>query len=62
MVLLKNGVTGVGGGGGEVPKVKDKNWHWGGGIQANSDINTKKNMHKFLFFACFWSARQLGFG
>ena len=33
------------------------------GAHANSDITTKKIIHKFLLFACFWSARQqLKFG
>ena len=27
------------------------------GVHANSDITTKKIMHKVLFFTCFWSAR-----
>ena len=37
-----------------VPKISDKKWHRGKKVDVNSDTTTKKNMYKFLFFACSW--------
>ena len=66
MGKFKNDVTGVGGRG--YPKLVTKS-DIGEGVHTNSDITPpqkkkkKKIMFKFLFFACFWSARQqLSFG
>ena len=53
----KNDVTGIGGE--DVLKVSDKKGHRVEGVHANSNIITKKTMHKFLFFTCFWSVQQL---
>ena len=45
-----------------IPKISDKN-DIRGGVQANSDITTKKIMYKFLFFVCFSLVKQqLSFG
>ena len=45
------------------PKLVTKNDIKGGGVQANSDITTKKIMYKFLFFVCFSLVKQqLSFG
>ena len=68
MGKFKNDVTGVGGRG--YPKLVTKS-DIGGGGHKNIEITPppppsqkkKKIMFKFLFFACFWSARQqLSFG
>ena len=48
-----------------IPKISDKKWHRGEGVNPNSGITTtnNKNMCEFLIFACFWSTRQqLSFG
>ena len=39
------------------PKNSDKHDTGGREVQADSDINTKKIMHKRLFFTFIWSAR-----
>ena len=36
-----------------VPKIKEKIRHGEEGVHAFSDITTKANTYKFLFFACF---------
>ena len=53
---FKKDVTGVQGEG--APKNSDKKWHRGERVYVISDITTKKNMYKFLFYTCFWSVRQ----
>ena len=53
---FKNGVSGVGEQ--QVLKITDKKGDRGRQVYAKSDIITKKNMYKFLFFAYFWSAQQ----
>ena len=50
------------GGGRGYPKLVTKSDIEGRGVHANSDITTK-NMYKFVFYVCFWSAQQqLRFG
>ena len=45
------------------PKLVTKSDILGRRVHANSDITTTKSTYKFLFSACFWSARQhLSFG
>ena len=58
---FKNDITVVVGEG--APKISDRKWRRGEGVHANSDITTKKILHKFLSFTSFWSPRQqLSFG